>query len=260
MGKQFTQEPGEGGEIQDQVFSIDGKDVPFSELDPETVKGWYDSHSNMDKFRSESTRRSQEAAEQRREAETYRGSVDKQLQDYETMVNYLNAHPDLVGMINDYVARGQRNPQYGGQPQQGYGPAPFLPNQRQTNPEVEELKKQLTGIKSGLEEESRYRERQMALGHLKESYKDFDEKKFNDYFMNKTGNFDNLTDLYTLVHLARVGSEYLSAQAKQGTALEQGGTGAGAVEPRTVIETGPGKDPMDQAFRTVAEKLGIKDY
>ena len=256
MGKEGLQEPLEGETPPEPSFSIEGKEVPFSELDPETVKGWYDSHANMDKFRTESTRKAQQAAEQRREAETYRGSVDKQLEDYNTMVNYLNAHPRLVAMINDFVA------QEGGQGQQGYpqqrGYQPQTP--RQFNPERDELLKRLERIETGLDEEGRYRERGMALSKLKESYKDFDEKAFNDYFMNKTGNFDNLSDLYNLVWLARIGSDHLAAQAKQGTELDQGATGTGKIEPPLTIQTGPGRDTMSQAFEGMAKQMGIKDY
>ena len=255
MDKIAAQEPLGGETPQEPSFSIEGKEVPFSELDPETVKGWYDSHANMDRMRGESTRRSQQASEQRREAETYRGSVDKQLQDYETMVNYLNAHPDLVAQINDYVARS------GGQGQQGYqqaqrGPQAQVP--RQFNPERDEMLKRLEKIETGLGEEGRHRERGIALGKLKESYRDFDEKKFNDYFMNKTGNFDNLSDLYNLVHLAMVGTEHLAAQAKLGSELDQGATGSGKVEP--LINITPGKDAMQDVFNRIAKEKGITDY
>ena len=100
----------------------------------------------------------------------------------------------------------------------------------------------------------------MALQKLKETYKNFDEQKFNDFFNNKTGNFDNLTDLYNLLELARIGSDYLATRAKQGVGLEQGGTGAGAVEEKMVIETGPGKDPMQEVFNQIAKNQGIPDY
>jgi len=252
-----TQEPLEGGTPQEQSFSIEGKEVPFSELDPETVKSWYDSHTNKDRFVAESTRRSQQASEQRREAETYRGSVEKQLEDYNTMTSYLNAHPDLVAMINDYVGRS------GGQGQQGYQQAQRGPQQqvpRQFNPERDEMMKRLEKIETGLGEEGRHRERGIALGKLKGSYGDFDEKKFNDYFMNKTGNFDNLFDLYNLVHLAMVGTEHLAAQAKQGTELDQGATGSGKVEPLVTIKSGPGVDTIAEAARAFAREKGIADF
>lgn len=257
MDKIAMQEPLGGETPQEQSFSIEGKEVPFSELDPEVVKGWYDSHTNMDKFRGESTRRSQQASEQRREAETYRGSVDKQLQDYDTMVNYLNAHQDLVAQINDYVARER------GQGQQGYqqaqrGPQAQQQVPRQFNPEKDEMLKRLEKIETGLGEEGRHRERGIALGKLKESYRDFDEKKFNDYFMNKTGNFDNLSDLYNLVHLAMVGTEHIAAQAKQGTELDQGATGSGKVEPMITIPSG--QNAMQDVFNRIAKEKGIADY
>jgi len=242
---------GEGKIVQPtgDIFEIDGKQVPYSELTPQQVKTFYDTHRNQGDFQRANTQRTQEIAAERKEMEDLKQSYENEMQDYRTIQQYLNTHPDLANMVNTYV---QSHPEQPG----------VQSNAPQINPQLEErLKKmeQMTEASTGrLDEGERVQSRSDAMAHLKETYKDrFNEETFNDFFMNKTGDLDQLKDLYNLVYLAHIGSQNLAEQQKQGSGIEQGETG-GKIEPVTVVESGP--DAMDQVAEQFAKEQGVKDY
>jgi len=242
---------GEGKIVQPtgDIFEIDGKQVPYSELTPQQVKTFYDTHRNQGDFQRANTQRTQEIAAERKEMEDLKQSYENEMQDYRTIQQYLNTHPDLANMVNTYV---QSHPEQPG----------VQSNAPQINPQLEErLKKmeQMTEASTGrLDEGERVQSRSDAMAHLKETYKDrFNEETFNDFFMNKTGDLDQLKDLYNLVYLAHVGSQNLAEQQKQGSGIEQGETG-GKIEPVTVVERGP--DALDEVTEQFAKEQGVKDY
>lgn len=230
------------------IFEIDGKQVPFSELTPQQVRTFYDTHRNMGNFQQANTRRTQELAAERKEMEDLKQSYENEMQDYHTIQQYLNTHPDLAATVNNYV---QSHPEGASQVSQ-------MAQDPRLTERLDKIEKMLTDSTGRLDEGERIQSRADAMAHLKDTYKDrFNEDKFNDYFMNKTGDLDQLKDLYNLVYLAHIGSQNLAEQQKQGSGLEQGETG-GKIEPVTVVESGP--DALDQVVDQFAKEQGIKDY
>jgi len=245
---------GEAGNVQPtgDIFEIDGKQVPYSELTPQQVRTFYDTHRNMGDFQRANTQKTQEIATERKEMEDLKQSYENEMQDYHTIQQYLNTHPDLANMVNTYVQS---------HPEQGASQASQMA-QPQMNPQLEErfnkMEKMVEASSGRLDEGERVQSRTDAMAHLKETYKDkFKEEEFNDFFMNKTGDLDQLKDLYNLVYLAHVGTQNLAEQAKQGSGIEQGETG-GKIEPVTVVERGP--DAVDQVVEQFAKEQGITDY
>lgn len=236
------------------IFEIDGKQVPFSELTPQQVRTFYDTHRNQASFSQANTQRSQELAAKQREIDDLKQSYENELQDYRTIQQYLGANPELANYVNSYVQvhPGQSGGQIGGQ----------MP---QMNPQVMErldkMEKMITDSTGRLDEGERTRSRAEALEHLKGTYKDgFNEEAFNDFFMNKTGDLSEMKDLYNLVHLAQLGSQTLANTAKQGSGLESGETSSGKIEPNIVIDANSDVDPIDQVTEAFVKEEGIKDY
>ena len=245
---------GEGKIVQPtgDIFEIDGKQVPYSELTPQQVRAFYDTHRNQGDFQRANTQRTQELAAERKEMEDLKQSYENEMQDYRTIQQYLNTHPDLANMVNTYVQS---------HPEQGASQASQMA-QPQMDPQLMErlnkLEKMITDSTGRLDEGERVQSRSDAMAHLKDTYKDkFNEESFNDFFMNKTGDLDQLKDLYNLVYLAHIGSQNLAEQQKQGSGIEQGETG-GKIEPVTVVESGP--DALDQVTEQFAKEQGVKDY
>ena len=237
------------------IFEIDGKQVPYSELTPQQVRVFYDTHRNQARFSQTNTQRSQELATQKKELDDLKQSVENELQDYRTIQQYLGANPELANYVNSYVQvhPGQSGGQSGGQ----------MP-QMQMNPQVMErldkMEKMITDSVGRLDEGERTKSRSEALTHLKGTYKDgFDEEAFNDFFMNKTGDLSKVEDLYNLVHLAQLGSQHLADTAKQGSGLESGESASGKIEPNIVIDPNSEVDPYDQATEVFMKEQGIKD-
>lgn len=257
MKKQFRFDlqrfAGEGGDQPTDVFDINGEQVPFSELDPKLVRGWYESHTNMDGFQRSNTQKAQEIADQRREFEAQRKSYENQVKDYETMVQYLNSHPDLQAYIESYVQRSSaQTPQQHGQP-------PGLSHAMEQR--LAQLEQRLQKGEATIEEGERNRQRAEALEHLTKTYPKYDNQKFNEFFMNGMGDVNTVKDLYDLVYCAMIGRQLIADQAKAGSQMQLGETATGRMEPNIVVERKPGgPSTMDQIFEGIAKEKGITDY
>jgi len=237
------------------IFEIDGKQVPFSELTPQQVRTWHETHRNQARFSQTNTQKAQELAAQKKEVDDLAKSYENELQEYRTIQQYLGANPELANYVNSYVQvhPGQPGGQSGGQ----------MP-QMQMNPQVMErldkMEKLITDSVGRLDEGERTKSRSEALSHLKGTYKEgFNEEAFNDFFMNKTGDLSQMKDLYNLVHLAQLGSQHLADTAKQGSGLESGESASGKIEPNIVIDPNSEVDPYDQATEVFMKEQGIKD-
>ncbi|KKN05405.1 hypothetical protein LCGC14_1087750 [marine sediment metagenome] len=252
------------------IFEIDGKQVPYSELTPQQVRAFYDTHRNQANFSQANTQRSQELAAKQKEFDDLKQSYENELQDYRTIQQYLNTHADLASMVNNYV---QVHPEQSGAGQSltGQPGQPGQPGMMQNNRQnlidpqlverLEKVEKMVTDSTGRLEEGERTKSRSDALTHLRDTYKDgFKEESFNDFFMNKTGDLSQMKDLYNLVHLAQLGSQRLAETTKQGSGLESGETTSGKIEPNIVIDPNSGVDPIDQVTEAFAKEQGIKDY
>ena len=243
-------------QLNSVMFEIDGKQVPFGELDPQMVKEWQETHSNMDQFTKSNTQKSQEIAAAKREADTMKQTYEKDLQELNTIRQYLAQHPDLAQMIEGYV-----NSHQGGQQMQQNAQFPMG-----IHPQLEERLKKIEDMltKSGerLDEDERSRQRSSAYEFLKEKYGDkFNKDEFDKFFLNETGDLESLNDLYNLVHLARLGSQQLASQQKQGSDLEQGETATGKIEPNVVIDGNLSpEEKMDKVWEGLAKQEGIQDY
>ncbi len=241
---------GDPGSVQPtgDIFEIDGKQVPYSELTPQQVRAFYDTHRNMGNFQQANTQRTQELAAERKEMEDLKKSYENEMQDYHTIQQYLNTHPELAATVNTYV---QSHPEGASQVSQ-------MAQDPRLTERLDKIEKMITDSTGRLDEGERVQSRSDAMVHLKDTYKDkFKEEDFNDFFMNKTGDLDQLKDLYNLVYLAHIGSQNLAEQQKQGAGIEQGDTG-GKVEPVTVVESGP--DALDDVVEQFAKEQGVKDY
>lgn len=250
------------------IFEIDGKQVPYSELTPQQVRAFYDTHRNQADFSQANTQRSQELAAKQKEFDDLKQSYENELQDYRTIQQYLNTHADLASMVNNYV---QVHPEQSGAGQSltgqsGQSGQPVVPsNASHINPQLEErlrkMEKMVEASTGRLDEDERTKSRSDALTHLRDTYKDgFKEESFNDFFMNKTGDLSQMKDLYNLVHLAQLGSQRLAETTKQGSGLESGETTSGKIEPNIVIDPNSGVDPLDQVTEAFAKEQGIKEY
>ena len=230
------------------IFEIDGKQVPYSELTPQQVRAFYDTHRNMGNFQQANTQRTQELAAKRKEMEDLKKSYENEMQDYHTIQQYLNTHPELAATVNTYV---QSHPEGASQVSQ-------MAQDPRLTERLDKIEKMITDSTGRLDEGERVQSRSDAMVHLKNTYKDkFKEEDFNDFFMNKTGDLDQLKDLYNLVYLAHIGSQNLAEQQKQGSGIEQGEAG-GKVEPVTVVESGP--DALDDVVEQFAKEQGVTDY
>ena len=245
---------GEGKIVQPtgDIFEIDGKEVPYSELTPQQVRAFYDTHRNMGSFQKANTQRTQELATERKELEDLKQSYENERQELQTIQQYLNTHPDLANMVNTYV---QSHPEEGASQAASQMASPY---NRQMEDRLSKMEKMVEASTGRLDEGERVQSRTDAMAHLKDTYKDkFKEEEFNEFFMNKTGDLDQLKDLYNLVYLAHVGSQNLAEAQKQGSGIEQGETG-GKIEPVTVVESGP--DALDEVVEQFAKEQGVTDY
>jgi len=246
---------GEGDQLKSVMFDIDGKQVPFNELDPNTVLEWQKSHGNMDQFTASNTKKAQALADERRDFDSTKQSFENEreklnyLMQFET---FFNQHPEAAQELEQLINR------HRGQPAQ-------FPNQMGIPPELmqrlEKIEQSLGKVDDRFGEGERERERVTAYTTLGTAFGDkFDQKSFDDYLMNKAGNFDTLSDLYTLVEKARLYDAMTAQQAKVGSGLESGETSSGKIEPVERIEVGEGQDSVDAVFEDYAKKRGIEDY
>jgi len=233
------------------VFELDGKQVPFNQLDPNVVREWYETHRNMDKFRASTTQKAQELARQREELEDLRRSYERQIEEYEAIVQYLNTHPDLAQYINQYVeSQGQsvnNQSQYGG---------------NNMNPYPDEVMKRLEALESQINEKfttyDQEKQREEAYKALREMFEDFDPKGFEEYFEKDVPDFDHLKDVYTILEKARRFDQMMAQKEKQQSNVEPSNEPIKDIEPNTVVPSG--SEGYEQLFEQFAKSAGVEEY
>lgn len=241
----------ENDQPTDVIFEIEGRNVPYGELDPETVRSWYESHTNMDNFTKSNTQKAQALADEKREFDAYKESHKQQLNEYNAWVNFFNQNPQAARDFEQLVSR------HTGQPAQPVNQAQLPP---EVVREIEELKKRVSQYDQRFQQSDQEREIEKAYKAVAENFKDFDKKAFDDYLYNKTGKLDALEGLYALVEKARRHDDMMAQQSKKQSGLESGETSSGSIEPHQAVEVSEGEDPVDAVFKQIAKERGIEDY
>jgi len=233
----------EGGNQPGGVsYDIDGEKISFNDLTPEHFGKVYDAYQNSQNFTAANTQRSQELAAKQKEMDDYKASVERQLQEHDAMVQYLNTHQDLASYVQNYVQKqqggyGMNNPQ-AGQAQYGQPPQPFMdPMVQQLTSTIQELQKQIQEIKGVTDDGERMRARETAFNTLKGEYDDFDSNAIAKLMDELLPEEPSEKDLYNLIYLANHGRNVLAEKAKTGAALSQGTGASGNVTPHTVVES-----------------------
>jgi hypothetical protein len=86
-------------EVPDISFNIGGESKAFTDLDPNTVKEWYETYTNKDKWTRSNTQKAQELAEQRKQWEEQHPEYERQVQEYKQWENILQSDPELTQII-----------------------------------------------------------------------------------------------------------------------------------------------------------------
>jgi len=239
------------------VFELDGKQVPFNQLDPNVVREWYETHRNIDKFRASTTQKAQEIARQREELEDLRRSYERQIQEYEAIVQYLNTHPDLAQYINQYVEsqQGRQEGQLINQGGNNMNPYSYNPYSDEVMKRIEALENQINEKFTTYDQE---KQREEAYKALKEMFEDFDPKSFEEYFEKDVPDFDHLKDVYTILEKARRFDQIKAQQEKQQSNVEPSNEPIKNIEPNTVVPSG--SEGYDQLFEQFAKSAGVEEY
>jgi len=281
---------------EEVVFNVDGKQVKWAELPPETKKSVYDIYTNQKNFRATTTQKTQELGEERAKFESDQKEHSEQLKAYNTWNKLFNDYPHLQTLVTSFLNNDQnvvglatqlhqgspQTPQPGQQPggaQQGGGygqsltsPSPMVQQLNQTintlTSRLENLEKQNKDLVAGREQDVIEKETQTALATIKEKFPDLDVPQFEKYMETVLSGMNDKSALYMLVANAMIGSNaegiVKKAQADMANNIKNGqaaavqtGSGTPAVNlPQNVDLTGKDLEDMFEGFK---EQQGIKD-
>jgi len=211
MAKQQYAEPGYGEPVTptkapapEKTFMIDGKEVPLSQLTPEVLGEWYEASTNRANWQKANTAKAQEIAADRKSMEGF-GDLDlagKKLAQYDVLLNYFQAHPELEQYMLNHMQTNQQGVQQAPANQISPQVAQVIQEQKK---QIDELTKQVSSIVKDGEQRSITEERETAWGALNKKYPDLNREEFEKFVDEQAEKSGDLSYLYDLMYNVKQG-------------------------------------------------------
>ncbi len=247
----------------EKTFTIDGKEVPLSQLSPEVVGEWYEASTNRAKWQKANTDKAQEIAADRKGLEDF-GDLEqaaKQLQQYRGLLTYFQTHPELEQYMLNHMQTNQQGVQ---QPPANQVSPQVMQVIQEQKKQISELTKQVSGIVKTDEQRSITEERETAWGTLNKKYPDLNREEFEQFVNEQAEKSGDLTYLYDLMYNVKQGmnTDQIRQDAQRQTlqniqdrkgAVVDRGEGQPAV---TVPENADIDMDLDDIFDKFAEETG----